>query len=231
MFRAFLIYVYLTSSIAFASSSDVFNEIKRAYPHIILRIDQNNLSVAASAEYDGQNMFVIINVGLLKSQRLTPDTLRMIACHEIGHLLAGDPRKNIPMDWTGPIAPDGLSYLSSEGQADYFAARTCFPKLVLGQDHSNLINIEKVTPTLKSKCAQREHSTANDYHLCLRSSVAGYDFLRLTYDFSISFDTPDDRITASLERDTYPGRQCRLDTFVAGALGNAPRPACWFRAP
>jgi hypothetical protein len=84
---------------------------------------------------------------------------------------------------------------------------------------------------------------------CVRAGLGAYDFLRLVADFNISFDAKDSSVTEKT-LDTYPARQCRLDTAVAGALcrdpvplrldgkdvtahgctqGPAARPACWFR--
>jgi hypothetical protein len=162
--------------------------------HII--VTENN-SVSASADHGYEELKVEINSGLLKSPRLTADALRMVICHELGHLFGGDPKRNIPVEWDGPIGDDGMSLLSAEGQADYYAGKTCFRLITKGQ-----INEDRI-------------------------SEAGLKFLTLVMDFPISISTPDQTISPVLIRDSYPGRQCRLDTIVLGGR-NLPRPACWF---
>jgi hypothetical protein len=155
-------------------------------------------SESGSSNYSDTEVKVEIFTGLLKNPRLTQDTLRMMICHELGHIFGGKPKRNIPMDWDGPVNSDGFSYLSAEGQADYFAGSECFRK----------ITKEKVSNA--------------------RIAEAGLKFLTIVKDFPISLSTPDKSIAPLLMRDSYPGRQCRLDTIVAGAKG-AARPACWYR--
>ena len=166
-------------------------------------------SVAASAEHNSDHLLVKINTGLLNSKRLTPDLFRMILCHELGHLFGGAPRRNIPMEWEGPVAPDGKSFMSSEGQSDYYAAIACFKKVATAQD-TDATPLTRASKKLKEKCAGKE--------MCQRIALASLDFLNLVTDFPISLDKTDTDVATELVRDSYPSRQCRLDTMVNAAV-------------
>lgn len=155
----------------------------------------------ASAYSDGKTMTVTLSLALLKSPRLSDDGLRFTLCYEMGHLLGGEPRRNVPFDWDGPTAPDGRSLMSSEGQADYYAANTCFGEIVDATD----------TDVLRA-----------------RIGLGALNMLQLSKDFDISFDTPSQEVVNETIIDAYPPRQCRLDTAVAGAR-QGPRPRCWYK--
>ncbi len=203
-------------------------------------------TVAAYADGNPQQIKITLYGGLLKSKRVTPDGLRMMLCHEIGHNLGGSPRKDVPAEWSGETADDGLSMMSSEGQADYYATLVCFRKLVSGDQHQ--VDQTKVTPRLKLLC-ESQHKKNADRQLCLRTALAAKNMLEAAADFPISFETPDRNITPKTLRNEYPSRQCRLDTLLAGALCTkemplqldfddntktqcseiaARRPSCWF---
>ncbi len=170
---------------------------------------------AAGAEFDGQIYRVRVSRGLLRSPKLDLDTFRMILCHEVGHLFAGAPRRNLPPEWDGVIATDGRSLLSSEGQSDYYAARGCFQMM-----SRNTISppLNDVPLSIREKCETAWGERPPQVEMCLRSARAAKNFLRLTFDFPIDFDRPDLSHAGALIRDSYPARQCRLDTFVQAAL-------------
>ena len=222
-FVGFSILFYLQTQ-SFAFYEPIFNEFKLFYPNIEIKIDPNSNYESASADFDGKKMWIVLHQGLLDSKKLNSNSLRMILCHEAGHLLAGNPRKDPPFDWPGPINEDGRTYLSSEGQSDYFAARICFPKIA----KASKVNLPQ-SKRLNSLCELSWGKNTDSFYLCLNSAQAAFDFLTLSFNFNISFDTPDLSITPHLIRNTYPARQCRLDTFIAGGLRDAPRPACWFK--
>lgn len=188
-----------------------------------IEINEENSSVAASAEFSEKSYKVILYAGLLQAPKLTPDALRIVICHELGHLFAGAPRRHIPHEWEGAIAPDGLSYMSSEGQADYYSTAACFRKLVVDP----LPSPRAIPAPVRSRCAQVWGVSSLQALSCERAAVAGYEFLRLIFDFEISFETPDLSNAPSLVQDGYPGRQCRLDTLFAGALCKDSKNLAW----
>lgn len=221
-------------------------------PEESLRIEINpsrDESVAGSAARDTLASFrVTFDSGFVKSPRLTADAYRFALCHELGHLFGGTPHRHAPFEWDGLLGDDGRMLLSGEGQADYYASRACFRQLVSGENHAKALAGRKVPAPLRKAC-EGAWGKGDGALICLRTALGGYDFLRLVADFKISFDTKDSSV-APQTLDTYPDRQCRLDTALEGALcrdpsplrldgkdissfgcrqGPGARPACWFR--
>lgn len=205
--------------------------------------------LAASAENDGVHARVTIDGGMLASPRLTADSLRITVCHELGHIFGGAPRRNVPLDWDGAMAQDGRSLMSAEGEADYYATLVCFRKMVEGQNHQAELAGKIIPAATKSKCEAAWGANSNEALVCQRAALASLDFLNFIRDFDIGLDRHSDETPATPILDQYPSRQCRLDTFVAGALcrtnfpmqldrrnasvsecpqSEARRPACWF---
>lgn len=172
----------------------------------------------ATVDTDGKNLKILVDGGLLRSPRLTPDGFRFILCHEMGHLLGGAPRRGPPPEWDGPLAPDGLLPVSAEGQSDYYASLSCFRRLVQGQDHARALTAIAVSPRLKRLCDRVWGDHGEGSLVCQRASLGGWNLLQLVKEFPISFETPDDSVAPAIIRDIYPPRQCRLDTILAGAL-------------
>lgn len=225
------------------------SEAKKEFNKPIEFVIEKNASVSASAKHDFDKLSIVINTGLLESSRLSPDSFRMIICHELGHLFGGAPRKNVPPEWDGPTGSDGYSLMSSEGQADYYASTSCLQRMIALEKKSPGVDLKRVGPVLKHKCQEVAGKNLKDLEACYRTALAGLDFLKLTFDFSISCELEDDGIASQTMRDIYPDRQCRLDTIVNGALCPeilplsldpsdsakntcqalfAKRPQCWF---
>jgi hypothetical protein len=130
---------------------------------------------------------VLIYGGMAKIRGMNEDSLILLICHELGHLYGGFPFK------------DEYNHLSAEGQADYWATKECFPKVIT---ESNVERGLSAALILTAFFAEKRH-------LPLPTEE--------TPDLSVVTET-------MLE---HPSPQCRLDTFIAGAL-NHPRPACWY---
>lgn len=264
MIQFFLAFIIIFSANSHASANawqtQIIEDAQKVYKNIALKEFQkpieftviDNFSAAASAKHEYDKLIVEINTGLLKSTRLTPDSLRMIICHEIGHLFGGAPRKSAPPEWEGPTDENGKSMMSAEGQADYYASSACFKKLLdlevkvipFSYDTS------RVGPVLRNKCINSAGLKGSALEACFRSALAGLDFLNLVKDFDISCELHDDEVVESTINDTYPSRQCRLDTMINGTLCKerlplamheydaskntclshyAQRPACWYK--
>jgi hypothetical protein len=56
--------------------------------------------------------------GMARMKEMTLDGYAAIVCHEIGHIVGGEPRQTIY----------GVDWSSAEGQADFFSASICLPK-------------------------------------------------------------------------------------------------------
>lgn len=221
------VFTLVLSNYVFADSlPTIVNEVRQIYvpfanrsgKEFEIKVDAKDSSSSASAKVHGKKWTVILAQGLIDHPRLTSDSLRMTICHELGHILGGAPRKNVPFDWDGDFAPDGLSFMSSEGQADYYASKICFRQLVQGQNHRAELQSQTVPAIVEQSCNATYGSQSAESLICQRAALAGNHFLQLDFHASISFLTPDHSPSANLIQDTYPNRQCRLDTFFAGAL-------------
>lgn len=143
--------------------------------------------------------------GLSRYALMTEDAYIALICHELGHLLGGEP----------------LSYdISFEGQSDYYSTNTCLKKI-----------LPLIKNTSPEASAEVKDLCGADL-ICQRSLMASLSLGR--FDARIAkvkdpqISTPDKSIVEKTLQ-SHPQPQCRLDTRVAGAL-NKPRPSCWYKA-
>lgn len=224
---------------------------------LTVQIDNNSSSESADANRDARHANVTVTRRLLENARMSEDGLRTILCHEMGHVLGGAPRRNIPPEWDGPIAPDGFSFMSSEGQADYYSTLVCFRRLVRGQNHQKRLAQEMAAALppvadVAHRCDTAHGIRTVDSLICQRAVAGAFNMLQMIKEFPISVASASPFVATSTILDLYPDRQCRLDTFIAGALCRtesvpdtaaldfndgtvntcadraAARPACWY---
>jgi hypothetical protein len=187
-----------------------------------LRIDSDWESSVLNgyAKREGNDWILEVPGGFYRHSATTSDGFLALLCHEIGHHLGGAPFK------------PNISWMSQEGQADYFAASYCLPKMWERADNASFQQKTEVSQSLRALCEVKfENRGMAD--LCVRIGMAGFSFVeinRIEHGYasetsSVDFGTPSSVIAAIPM--TYPRAQCRLDTFLAGAIGN-PRPRCWF---
>lgn len=132
---------------------------------------------------------IIVYGGIAAIQGMTEDSLVLSLCHELGHLYGGLPYH------------DSYNRLSVEGQADYWAANFCFPKIATENAWARTLAAGLVITSFFADNRGVPHPGS---------------------------ETPDyTQVDRTLM--THPGPQCRLDTFLAGA-SNQGRPACWYFA-
>lgn len=66
-----------------------------------------------------ENSFhLMILGGMTRLPEMTEDAYAAIVCHEIGHIIGGEPRQTIV----------GANWSSAEGQSDFFSASVCLPR-------------------------------------------------------------------------------------------------------
>lgn len=196
-------------------------------------------TVNASAIQMGKTWEVNMYGGLARREEVTLDGFALVLCHEIGHHLAGFP---FVSEWA-----------ANEGEADYYGTQACVRQLWRGQE--NEVAAQTVDATPKAACDEAWTSDA-DRNLCYRIMMAGRSLAELLSHGAgnVSFSTPDPKVVERTFHE-HPEAQCRLDTFVAGALckasfdmnlipGDEPeamkyscgprfdqgqRPTCWFK--
>lgn len=168
---------------------------------LVIRADWRNRTVNASASRSGRTWYVNMYGGMARHRSVTPDAFALVLCHEIGHHMGGYPARG---------------WAAAEGQADYFATHSCARDLWEGEVEVNAGFRGKIG-NAEEKCdAVWADTSARD--LCYRilaasESLAGV----LGGGGRVSLETTDPRRVWSTSM-SHPRGQCRLDTYVAGAL-------------
>jgi hypothetical protein len=96
---------------------DLLDKFGRAFPEITYELLWESPTVNAQAWRLGSARYVRVYGGLVRNRALTKYGLALMLAHETGHHLGGPP--------CDPAMP----WLSWQGQADYWAARTAMPKI------------------------------------------------------------------------------------------------------
>ena len=165
-------------------------------------------TVNAYANQVGKTWEVHMFGGLARRPEVTPDGFALVVCHEVGHHLAGYPYYD-DKDWA-----------ASEGQSDYFATQACAKAGWGGSAVKNKKKAKFVDDVAKSEC-DAVYKKAEERALCYREADAGQslaDLLATLMDQKLpQYDTPDES-KVSRTNPQHPDAQCRLDTYLNGAL-------------
>ena len=125
---------------------------------LTLKLDVLNPRINAEIVKASDVFEITVMGGMLSQPELTPDALILLLCHELGHLLGGDPKKS----------RGGWS--STEGQADYFSSSECVRHWRMSEDRflyaaENLTKIYakvgSTTPPKVDSCDEREVERTN----------------------------------------------------------------------
>jgi hypothetical protein len=159
-----------------------------------------------------KNAHVYMYGGLARHPKISIDGFAMVLCHEIGHHLAG--------------APLVGSSMSNEGQSDYFAATKCFRKSFEMDNNRAIVSKMNVPTAITASCSQA-FNMDSQVALCERSSMAGITLASVLNSMSkgtmpVKLDTPSKAVVATTYN-KHPKAQCRLDTYVAGAICDKDR--------
>jgi uncharacterized protein YkwD len=195
-----------------------------------LERDWQDSTVNAWADQNGRIWTVHMYGGMARRSELNAVGFGLVACHEIGHHLAG---------W--PLWELG-SWAANEGNSDYFANFVCARKVF------SAYPVPAASGTMKSKCDGAWTEQA-DRDGCYRSLEGGLGLAKLLANAgggaTPSLDTPDPS-KVSKTKPEHPKAQCRLDTYLAGSVcamgwndtaiptkdGSTcnNRPRCWFKS-
>lgn len=166
--------------------------------------------------------------GFARLPGMTRRAFALTVCHEIGHIIGGAPHHKIK----------DFQKLSAEGQSDFFASARCFKKYI--EEFGDELEVTALSPLALDQCRAQFQDTIQQ-ELCYSTAKAGQDLTAVLSYLSpntlASFETPSSDIVAETLFDSYPSVQCRMDTFLVGALQAYPftgneslvKPACWFR--
>lgn len=168
-------------------------------------------TVNASAQRSGTTYIINMYGGLARHPEISADGFMLVACHEMGHHLAGAPKNG---GWFG-------SWASNEGQSDYFAGLRCLRQIWTAEDNARFVQENQIDPVLSQKCMDT-WNTQDEENLCIRTGAAGMEvtslFRALREEETIPhFDTPDPRRVTRTDN-SHPATQCRLDTYFQSGL-------------
>lgn len=155
------------------------------YP-LVLNADWNSPYFGAGVSlYDNAYRLMILG-GMTRMKGMTEDIYAAVVCHELGHLLGGDPKQTIT----------GAEWASAEGQADHFSASQCLPRYFknLGIKDENEISkrVEKAGFDFLNMASQIESDPKNKI------------IKRMKVNLPIVSETIINR---------YPTNQCRYETY------------------
>lgn len=189
-------------------------EIKDRGLDLITGIDWTSSKIETGIVFDGRSTTMLMNAGAFQQPKMNLDIAVLVLAHEYGHILGAGPRPN-------------SEYITSEGEADYFAGSSGALKILNARivaDQTDLHSPEYVAA--KKFLFSRGVRNSQELHTKARIAVAALLLNRtLAPGQRINFSTPD----RSQVKETligYPSAQCRLDTVLAGLL-KKERPACW----
>lgn len=188
---------------------------------------------SAWARYEKETNLYTVNFwgGFARINGTTERGFALTVCHEIGHILAQAPFHKI----------EDSKMMSAEGQSDYFAASQCFKKYHHNYPFSRETELD---PFAASKCESQFKEDEEQKDLCFQTAKAGKDLSVVLAFIGQSdlprYDTPQQLVVPETLYNSYPDIQCRLDTYLQGALSGYDtklnkvvtseemRPKCWF---
>ncbi len=148
--------------------------------------------------------------GLARRAEVTRDGFQLVVCHELGHHLGGFPKTS--------------SWAANEGQSDYFATLSCARELWVDDLEANAATEDIIPDYPKSLCDEAYFDDGVErMQLCYRSMLAGKslaDLLGALKKSPVNWDKPDTK-KVSRTNNAHPAAQCRMDTYMQGALCHA----------
>lgn len=201
--------------------NDALDKVEAIYEPIIKSMGANlnvqrawdDGTVNAYATRSGRTWIIKMFGGLARHQTITKDGFAVVACHEIGHHIAGAPKRAGWFGWS--------DWASNEGQSDYFGTSKCLRKYMEADDNVALMATKNVPDFATRKC-QLAFTNADEIAMCQRAALAGESLANLfralrNSSTPLSFDTPDKAVVSKTD-DSHPASQCRMDTYFQGAL-------------
>jgi hypothetical protein len=209
-----------TGGLTEAQFNEVLDRIEKLYSNDVtqrggeLKINRNwtDSTVNASAQQIDGVWILNMYGGLARHPEISIEGFALVACHELGHHLGGAPKT------TGWQEDD---WATNEGGADYYATLKCLRRYFSEDDNSSVATNSKVDP-IATKTCMAQFSREDEQLLCMRNSLAGTSVAGLFMDLRKEskrprFDSPDPKIVRKTFNN-HPGTQCRMDTYLAGAV-------------
>lgn len=172
----------------------------------------NDNTVNASASQSGNVWTLNMYGGLARAEPTTIDGFALVVCHELGHHVGGFPF--YVNQWA-----------ASEGQSDYFASIGCAKFMWKDDVAENALSRQKISVSddfkIPKNLCDKTYATESEQNLCYRNVLAGHSLAVLLGSLNggpvPKFGTPDSSILTKTST-AHPAAQCRLDTYLAGAV-------------
>ncbi len=172
--------------------------------------DDTTVNAYAEKKTDGETKIwnVAMFGGLARRSEVTPDGFQLVVCHELGHHLGG---------YAFILDHENMS---NEGQSDYYSTQACARAIWKDSPAENAIALQTAPPIVVALC-ENAWTAATDRAICARSVVGGKSLSKLLAALhnlpAPQVETPStDTVTKTNDR--HPEAQCRLDTYIAGAI-------------
>lgn len=219
-------YIAVGENLTTAMDETVFNHVINVVEELykpIVKKHGGNLEVVrkwtdgtvnAYAQQIGSTWKVSMFGGLARHAAITPDGFALVVCHEIGHHIGGAPKNK---NWWGSIA-----WSSNEGQSDYWGSTKCLKRIFKELEEEASLDFEDVDYKFAEKECDKRYADQEGKDMCVRASMAGKSLALLFKDLrkmktDIRFNTPDKKVVVKTYN-KHPEPQCRIDTYLAGAL-------------
>lgn len=177
---------------------------------------------------------------------LNPATMALILCHEVGHFLGGAPYV-VGRPLTAAVTSRAPKKMSCEGQADYFAATSCFHRIVKSVPALEAAPEVSLDHDLARQC-ESAYAHPRDQKICRIGLRASSELATIYATTLRAMDMPSsfvERFSHEVTDRTlnyvgeYPDLSCRYQTMAHGMLCNETvegecrnsawvRPSCWF---
>lgn len=183
-----------------------------------------NAFAAREGAINGKPIWLVTMFGgLARRPEVTEDGFTLVMCHELGHHLAGYPFKS------DDSSPSGARWAATEGESDYFASQVCAKKLWEREPAVNAQLAVAASDEVKFACRWNHPGSTPqaiaEQNLCYRVVNAGMSLATLLARLNDYIDPAMRGRNKTAVDETYeahPEAQCRLDTYVAGALCKTP---------
>lgn len=173
---------------------------------LLVTRDWEDSTVNAYATQYGDTWEIHMYGGLARRQEVSVDGFMLVACHEMGHHLGG--------------FPFSMSWAANEGQSDYFSTLSCARALMKEASSNQEFEALKAIPAYPKRLCDKSWKKQSERLQCYRIALAGKSLSDLLSNGQARFETPSEVIVEKTMNSHPPG-QCRLDTYLSGALCRA----------
>lgn len=180
------------------------SELSEKFDSISMNVNWDGKTPNASVSRKDGQLRVYFDGEFVRKHQLNAPAFAITVCHEIGHVLGGEPR----------VYPS--KKYSSEAQSDYFAASECLPRY-----YKTLKN-----PTFKKATLSQELASKCQSEYC-QWAMSALERELVIYGEEASLLKEDTKVVKYTNMNDYPSAQCRVDTIARAILGDE-RPRCWF---